>query len=193
MSSLQTDNSFFADKVILRLQNLPDRENIKVLDCYGGRGRIWDEIARQTVGVKKIDVVSIEEKKYNRMYLRGDNRKFLKMMDLSKFDIIDLDAYGVPFEQLEIIFEKSKKTNHFVFVTFIQVMMGALPKDFLNKLGYTDKMINKIPTLFNRNAFDKFCNYLYLKGIRDIIYRSGGRKYYIFFQIKTKGKNERWV
>ncbi len=156
-----------------------------MLEAYGGKGLIWNEITKQTSGVKEIEIVSIEEKKYERIYLRGDNRKFLKSMDLSSFDVIDLDAYGIPFEQLEIVFDKARdgKTSHFVFVTFIQVMQGQLNKGLLNKLGYTNKMVEKIPTLFFRNVFQKFCNYLYFNGIRDIIYRNGGRKYYIFFEI----------
>lgn len=175
MNKVQTDNSYFADKVFLRLNNLPEKD-IKVLDCYSGTGRIWDEIKKRFEN--KIDIDSIEIKNYKKkMYMKGDNIKYLMSMDLNQYDVIDLDAYGVPCKQLKIILDKYEKG--LIFITFIQSNMGRLPNEMLIKLGYTKKMISKMPILFVRNGIEKFKNYLKLLGINDIIYRGKDNKHYI--------------
>lgn len=105
--------------------------------------------------------------------------KYLQTLDLSAFDVIDLDAYGIPFGQLEILF-----TRHYhgkVFVTFIQNVYGMLPLDFLQMLGYSHIMVLKCPTLFTRNGFQKFCDYLALHSIEILYFYEVAKKYYGVF------------
>ena len=156
MSKVQTDNSFLGDKIELRVKHLPDKERIQVLDCFAGDGIIWKNIKEQSK--KQIKVIGIDKSKRSGLYLHGDNRKFIKTMMLEQFDIIDLDAYGVPYEQLKIIFDREFKG--IIFVTFIQSLFGGLPRRMLYEIGYTKEMINKIPSLFNKNGFEKFKRFL---------------------------------
>jgi len=101
---------------------------------------------------------------------------------LSDYDVIDLDAYGIPFEQLDIIFKSNYKG--IVFYTFITVGFGQINNKLLNKLGFTNNMLSKIKTLFNSNAFDKFIGYLYLNGIKKTcFYTNNINKYYGYFEI----------
>lgn len=160
--------------------NLPKKKNIMVLNLYNGDNLIWSEICRRNAG---IDVIGIDIKKDKKKSLIGDNIKFLMSMDLSAYDILDLDAYGCPIDQLEIIFEK--KYKGIIFVTFIQSYMGSLPKKMLNKLGYTNNMIDKIPTLFSRNGFEKLKNYLSTYCVNNILVYNIGRKHYLCFTIKN--------
>jgi hypothetical protein len=180
LSNLQTDNSYLEDKIKLRLNLLPDKKEIKVIDAYSGKGTIWKNIQNRVD--KKINTLKIDkEKKQNDFMLLGDNEKFLASLDLDKFDVIDLDAYGVPYEQLKIIFDKNYKG--IVFVTFIRSIMGRLPNDFLLDCGYTLGMINKCPTLFGRKGWTLFKNWLSLHGVKKINYRFHARKYYLSFQL----------
>lgn len=179
----QTDNSHLQAKVKLRLAHLPDKPEIRVLDAFHGQGLIWEYIAGRTS--KKINITGIEKKSISDDFvLFGDNKKFLPSMPLEKFDIIDLDAYGVPFDQLEHIFDydRRKKIHHGIFVTFIQSIYGRLPLGLLRRLGYSEKMVSKIPVLFDRNGIEKFKAYLGLMGISRIFIKSLGKKYYLFFE-----------
>lgn len=171
-----TDNSFFFDKVMLRVNHLPNKKEIKVLDMFSGDGKIWNKI-KQLCPDKQIEVLPIEKEKRSGVYLRGDNLKFLNSLNLSNFDVIDMDAYGVPYTQLESVLGRIKKTT--LFITFIQTLYGCLPTKMLNKLGYTSKMIKRCPTIFYRNGFDKFKYYLRKKGIKKIIHRTAANKHYI--------------
>jgi len=100
-------NSYLADKAMLRLRHLPDTDPVVVLDAFGGSGKVWQCVQANTE--RKIIRLAIDEKNIPGT-LKGDNRKFLPTLDLTKFHVIDLDAYGVPYEQLEIIFKLSDKT-----------------------------------------------------------------------------------
>ena len=162
----------------MRINHLPKKEIITVLDCYAGKGNIW-----RYIGTKhKIDVVSIDvHKKTKGLYLRGDNRKYLKVLQLNNFDIIDLDSYGVPYEQFKILANRSYRG--FVFITFIQSVLRTLPKKMLYELGYTKDMLDKVRAPFNKNGLQKFKAMLSLNKVNEIHIRSAGHRHYIYFDM----------
>lgn len=181
--TVQTDNSFFEEKVLLRIQSIEKLSKIVVLDCFSGEGTIWKEVKRRT----KKDISSVRmDMKGDRsgIYLKGDNRKFLLSMDLSEFDVIDLDAYGSPFNQLEIILKR--KYKGIIHCTFIQTMFGGVNKDLLQKLGYSRTMIDKIPTLFNKDGMSKMGAYLGTYKIPGIMGCFIDKKNYFYFSTVDK-------
>jgi hypothetical protein len=184
MSNLQTDNSYLEDKIKIREKAIQGRSKVKVLDCFAGEGLIWSHL-KNRIKVE-IEIIGIDKKKTKKLNLIGDNRKWLKSLNLNKFDIIDLDAYGIPFDQLEIIFKREYKG--IVVVTFIQSMYGCLNKKMLQKIGYTDGMIKKIPSLIYRDGYDKILLYLALNGVKKIYEISRGKKHYFYFNLKTDQK-----
>ena len=152
------DASHLEAKVLLRLNNLPKKENIKVLDAFGGEGLLWKEVIKRTG--KNIKILSIDKNEYKKINLKGDNMKFLLSFDLTKFDVIDLDAWGSPSNQLDVLHKKEYKG--IVHCTFIQSMLGNVNKNILLTYGYTENMIKKCPTLFSKNGLEKllyFINY----------------------------------
>jgi len=166
------------------MAHLPDKPAFKVLDAFHGQGEIWKYIVARVN--KKIEVIGIDTKPNpNEFVLFGDNKKFFPSISLEHYDVIDLDAYGVPFDQLEYIFDhdRRKKIHHKIFLTFIQSIYGRLPLGLLRKLGYSEKMVKKIPVLFDRNGIEKLKTYLALMGVQRIFIKSQGKKYYIFFEI----------
>ena len=178
MSKVLTENSFLELKVGLRLDHLPNKEKISVLDCYSGNGYIWGSVRKKTS--KQIALVRLEkEAGRSGFYLKGENTKYMAAMDLSAYDVIDLDAFGVPFDQLEILFRQNYRGV--VFVTFIQSGMGNLPRKMLGVLGYTPEMVKKCPTLFSRDGLSKLKRYLALRGVSSVSYYNIGRKTYLYF------------
>jgi len=157
MSSLKTDNSFLKHKIKLRYDFLPDKKNINVLDCFHGSGKIWNAV--KILSDKNINIVSLDVLKNSNSTIKCDNLKILKShIDLNQFDIIDLDTYGIPFKQLEVLFDR--KYTGIIFVTFIQTMYGMLPINFLKKIGISKSMLKKCPSLFCKNSLEKMCLYL---------------------------------
>lgn len=180
MKKGQTDSTFFYDKVRLRLDHLPDKDKISVLDCFCGEGTIWKAVQKETK--RNIKVLGIDKKNYKTVDLVGDNVKYLEGMDLNMFDVIDLDAYGMPIRQLELLFSRGLK-DKIIYVTYIQVGMGSISRKLLVSLGYTKVMINKVPTLFFRDGREKFLHYLAVHGVKRVCMRSKNRYNYLVFKI----------
>lgn len=173
------DSEMLKAKIQLRIESIKHLEVVNVLELFGGEGVLWKEVLKQTD--KQIKILSIDKNKYKRLQLQGENTKFIESLDLQIFDVIDIDAWGSPYKQLEMIIKKRYKG--IVHCTFIQTMMGKLSGDMLIYLGYTKKMIEKIPSIFNKNGLDKFKQYLALKGIKEINIISKGRKNYLWFYL----------
>lgn len=173
----KTDNHYLKEKINLRKEVLKMVDNPVILECFSGRGLLWDSIDDKY----QITRIEIEKGKNKKSHLQGDSFKFLKGFDLSKFNIIDLDAYGVPFKYIDYIIKSNFKG--YIIVTSIQTGMEKLPNDLLLSLGYTKEMIKKIPSLFNKNGLQKLEQYLYISGIKEITGYFINRKNYFFFKI----------
>lgn len=133
-TEVKTDNSHLGEKIRLRVESVNESAPgiIRVLDAFSGQGTLWDSVRKLTGR----DIVStrIDQKPDRRgAYLRGDNTKWLYSLDLSRFDIIDLDAYGIPYSQLEAL--RVGKFSGEVHITYIQTMFGALPRGILSMSG----------------------------------------------------------
>lgn len=178
MKNQQTDNTYLKHKIVLRQHFLNKNNQYKILNCYAGDNKIYNNISKKY----NIQVVNIDIKN-KKNSLKGDNKKYLLSMNLSKFNIIDLDSYGIPFNQLEILYKK--KYKGIVVITFIQSMFGNIHKKMLYQLGYTREMIKKCPTLFNKNDFEKFKNYLNKFKIKSIIYYNINNKYYAYIKLNA--------
>lgn len=193
MSSLQIKNmgnskktnndaALIDAKVNLRIRSLPDKKEINVLEAFGGEGLLWEAVKRRAPD-KEISVLSIDKNNYGRVQLQGDNLKYLASLNLNEFDIIDLDAWGSPVKQLEVIFKR--KYSGIVHCTFIQTMQGILPKELLVANGYTEPMLQKIRSIFVTNGLQKFLNYLGNKGVKTVQIISKNRKNYIWFTLSA--------
>lgn len=175
----KTNNSYLGNKVDLRINHLPDG-NLSVLDCYGGAGKIWAAIERETG--RQIRYLPIDRLDYGvGLFLPGDNLVYLASLDLSRFNVVDLDAYGVPYHQLEVLFDREFTGR--VFVTMNQTVAGGLPHDMLVQIGFSKAIIQASPTLCFRNGWRHFLDYLAARGVRQVVHRSKARKHYLTFTL----------
>lgn len=171
----KTDNSYLRDKVELRLRHLPAGK-VRVLDCYSGKGLIWTAVRKLSKQDVKVLPIDQRPDKFD-FHLHGNNVEYLQTLDLSRFNVIDLDAYGVPFDQIECLV--SRKYRGVVFVTMIQSIMGQLPHGMLEKIGFTKGQMEKAPTLFGKRGWQYFLEFLAMVGVQRIAHRSHGRKHYL--------------
>lgn len=184
--NLKTNNSHLEMKVNLRLNNLPEKDNLCVLDAYAGKGLIWNTVKKRTA--KKIKVLQVDKVDHLNVDIATDNLKVLSGINLSRFDIIDLDAYGCPFAQLQILFNHNYKGK--VFVTYIQTHHGALPHGILKQSGFSKEMISKCTTLFNKNPMQVMEQYLANNGIFSYSIKYVDRKHYMCFDVPHKGDSK---
>ena len=166
MRQVFTENSHLRTKVRLRLELIDKigKDKIHVLDAFAGQGLVWKEIQRQRPELQ-VTTVGIEKRKYvNPNVIMGDNRKAMKGMDLTVFDIIDLDAFGCPWEQLAIASERAPNVP--VVLTHISVTLGPVPKGLLKAAGLPSEWFEAMAVpqaLFGRmrwHWWDVYCTKL---------------------------------
>lgn len=189
MEIKKTDNHYMADKVQLRIDHAPwhDAKALTVLDVFGGHGVVWSTIERITgqpivrIGVDKRDDLL-------QAHLHGDNLKVMAGLNLNAFDVIDLDAYGVPYEHLRLLFDRHY--HGCVFVTFITTVHGRLPNGLLLDSGFSEAMITKAPTLCSKRGWDIFKRFLARNGVTSVVHRSKGRKHYLAVSLTDAGDGQ---
>lgn len=181
ITKTNNDKKALENKILLRLNSVKEIESneIFVLECFGGKGLLWECVKKRTD--KKITVLSIDTVKYSRFQLQGDSLKILPIIDLNKYQVVDLDSYGIPFKHADILFKR--KYKGIVHCTVIQSMMGNLPNELLNSEGYTKKMMKKARTLLSRNGDEKFKNWIAKNGVKKIQIFKLNKKNYFWFKL----------
>lgn len=164
-----TENSHLPAKVRLRVDFIKSlgKTEISVLDAFAGEGKVWERI-QHMLPDHKITYLGIDKKKYSRPdVIMGDNQKVMRGIDLTKFDLIDLDAFGFPWEQLEICAAIAPDVP--VASTAISVTLGPTPYGVLKASGIPEEWAKnkEIPhALFNRWRWEFWEHFCYSLGYR---------------------------
>ena len=94
--SAYTDNDGIGQKIALRKKAIDGLDQICVLDLFAGQNLIWSKI-------KTDSYIGIEKQRGKGKNICADNRDVIPGIDLSKFTVIDCDAYGIPYEQIQLL------------------------------------------------------------------------------------------
>ncbi len=179
MTIAKTDNDNLSQKLAIRLFAMnqiainPSRP-VKILDCFAGDGVLWHHIQKEsTQAIEHIGIDSLS--KLGSRYL-GDNRRYLRQLPLDEYDLIDLDAYGVPYEQFRILADRQYRG--IVVGTFIQCVYGGLPYAMLEEIGYSKRMVKKITKLFFRDGWKKWVTFLGVLGYERVFVFHCANKHY---------------
>jgi len=159
--SIKTDNHNIWQKVKLRKQAVKNLNSINVLDLFAGNNTLWSYI-------KTNRYYGVEKEKNKGKNLTADNMRIIKSLDLSNFNVIDCDSYGIPFNQIYEIFKNTTlKKNTVIIYTCITNKMSGLNKECL-KMFNLSKIYKKVKTLLNSYAIELFYGMLYKNGIKKI-------------------------
>lgn len=156
-----TDNKSVTEKVELRRIATRHLESLKVLDCFAGEVVIWGHFDCDRY-------YGIEAVKGKGKNLYADNRKVIPSLDLSGFNVIDLDSYGCPFEQFQLCFDNETLQNGTVFCYTITSSPISNMSAKLARLKGIQGMIRDCPTLFNQFTIDYLYDFLYESGVREV-------------------------
>lgn len=132
-----TDNDHVASKVALRveaIEMLGDPREIRVIDAYHGHGRLWQLVEEALPEGWTVKMYRADRETRAAGTLKVDNLRLLQAIDLTRFDIIDLDAYGYPAYQLRVV--AARAPGKLVLSTRIAKAMGRIPKCVLEDLGF---------------------------------------------------------
>lgn len=149
-------------KLAVRLKACEQLKSIKVLDCYHGKGELWRSL-QDFVEIEEF--LGIEKNKglgsgFPVMY--GNNLQIIDLINIDKYTLIDLDAYGFPFDLMEKVFIKSKLPKVIVYTVGFYSPCGI--PDIINVFPESRKICKTITNCFYD---DMFSHYLYSKGIKE--------------------------
>lgn len=106
------DNSNSNAKIALRNHFLDKIDDPEILECFGGENRILYNECYKRFKTTSLDIKNVDGT------LTIDNRKFIASADITKYNFIDLDAYGSPYELLlNIMNRKQNDPKYSVIIT----------------------------------------------------------------------------
>lgn len=132
------DNDHLASKVALRLEGVTlsgKPREVYVLDAFAGFGHLWDAVRLALPEGWSVRLYQSDNERKRAGTLKVDNVRLLEAINLRRFDLIDLDAYGWPANQLKIVSQRAPKVP--VVSTRIARALGPMPKVVLDDLGIT--------------------------------------------------------
>ncbi len=126
-------------KLDLRLKVLSEVRPARVLDLFCGTGEMyrgaWHDAS---------SYVGCDNRPWDRSHpprFVADNRRLLRCLDLQCYNVFDLDAYGSPWDQLEILAARRRwehgEQGAIVFTdsSSLKTRWGCLPKSMARALG----------------------------------------------------------
>ena len=127
-------NKRLPSKVRLRLDAIRDLDEISVLDCFSGQGLVWDAVRK--LSDRKIPVLGIDNAdSVNQAHLHGDSLTILQSLDLSRFNLIDIDSYGSPVPHLEHLHTAGYHGRVVITYNLISTF-ATINTALLKRLGY---------------------------------------------------------
>lgn len=145
------------------------KPQVSVLDAYAGEGHVWMR-TQELIPDVEILRMAIEKRKSaaEQNAIVGDNMKVLPTLDLQQFDLIDLDAFGFPTEQIRICAEKAPNVpvvmtaiaNHYAPTPYIVTDAVGIPEHWRKVDGPYPHM------LFAKKRWTYWEHYLWSLGYR---------------------------
>lgn len=157
--SVYTDNDGLASKVSLRKKATSGIEEVRVLDLFAGENKIWSKIRTDSY-------LGIEKEKGKGENIHADNRLIIPKLDLSQFTVIDCDAYGIPYEQIQLLYENgTMKPGTIIVYTCISGVLNRLSNRALDDYGIKQEY-KRSRVLYNPYSVDMFHAMLYRNGVK---------------------------
>lgn len=175
----KTDNKSIANKIFIRKEAIKDLKEVKVLDLFAGRNVLWNNIP--TDKYYGIDIETNKGKNLN-----ADTRLAIDNLDLSAFNVIDCDSYGIAFDLYKkLLTRKDINKGTIIIYTLITNEFTKI-QNFAKDEFKFHRFYDKAPSLFNARAIEFFYEFLSNYGIKQVNYyaiRDKFDKHYGYFKI----------
>lgn len=109
----KTDNASYPAKRLIRKDVFGIHDDVRVLEVFCGSGIMYRDVWKDAEKYKGIDKRKFFDE---RDLICGDSMKALTLVDLNGFNVIDIDAYGSPYNELNYIIENMRFDERKTFV-----------------------------------------------------------------------------
>lgn len=160
---IKTDNKSIYDKIFIRKQAIQGIEHVRVLDLFAGRNVLWNNITTEYY-------FGVDAEKDKGNNLVADSHAVFDSLDLSEFNVIDVDSYGISFDIYRKLFQrKDLQDGTIIIYTAITNEFTKIRNEAKDEFGFTS-FYDKAPSLFNACAIEFFYEMLAKYGIREVNY-----------------------
>lgn len=144
-NGVKTDNAKITAKKEIREFVLSKMNNAFVLEVFCGAGDMYNDVWHNADSYTGIDKRKFFDK---RNTLCGDAEKVLSVIDVDDFNVFDIDAYGSPYNCLDLILKRyivKHKKIAFVITDGVamDLRMGRISKGIRNILGIESHILKK--------------------------------------------------
>ena len=158
-NGIKTNNAKTEAKRLIRRKILSSVDNPKVLEVFCGAGEMYRDVWRDADDYLGIDKVKFFDE---RKTICADAIKAVSTIDLSGFNVFDIDAYGSPYDVLKIIIEridKTKKSYGFVITDGISMdlRLGRICKGIRHFTGIDFHVAKRAGVLHEQFIRDVMC------------------------------------
>ena len=175
----KTDNKSIGNKIFLRRKATEHLAQARVLDLFAGNNVLWRNIET----ARYYGVELLPGKGAN---LNADARQAIDAIDLSAFNVIDCDTYGVPFEVCRKLLEHPQvRPGTVIIYTAICGAFTGVARECLEMFGLHE-MYKIAPTLFNQSAVDYFYDMLAGFGVAQVRFYEANDSYTKHYGYFTK-------
>ena len=175
----KTDNKSIANKIFIRKEAIKNLKEVRVLDLFAGRNVLWNNI--KTDKYFGIDIATNKGKNLN-----ADTRQVFDSIDLSGFNVIDCDSYGIAFDLYKkILTNLNIRKGTIIIYTLITNEFTKIQNEAKKEFNFKH-FYDKAPSLFNARAIEFFYEMLANYGIKEVNYysiRDKFEKHYGYFII----------
>ncbi len=175
----KTDNKSIANKIFIRKEAIKNLKEVRVLDLFAGRNVLWNNI--KTDKYFGIDIATNKGKNLN-----ADTRQVFDSIDLSEFNVIDCDSYGIAFDLYKkILTNPNIKKGTIIIYTLITNEFTKIQNEAKKEFNFKH-FYYKVPSLFNARAIEFFYEMLANYEIKEVNYyaiRDKFDKHYGYFVI----------
>lgn len=163
--STKIDNKSIANKIFIRNEAIKNLNKVNVLDLFAGRNVLWNNI--KTDKYFGIDIATNKGKNLN-----ADTRKVFDTIDLSEFNVIDCDSYGIAFDLYKkLLTNKNIKKGTVILYTLITNEFTKIQNEAKEEFNFKN-FYDKAPSLFNARAIEFFYEMLANYGISEVFFYS---------------------
>lgn len=145
VESVKTDNAKVSAKHLLRNSVLAQFDETSCLDVFCGAGKMWKSVWHKCDNYTGIDIRAFFDSRHT---ICGDALAVINNIDISGYNIFDIDAYGSPYDVLDLILSKTIDSQKIAFCitdgSAMDMRMGRVSKGMRLVSGISRHKIKKI-------------------------------------------------
>ena len=143
-NGVKTNNAKIRAKCDIREYVMSQIDRQSVLDIFCGTGEMYNSVWHKAMNYQGIDKVKFFD---CRNTLCGDADKLIRRVDLTRFNIFDIDSYGSPYEILDYLTQTIRPSGDVAFVITdgisIDLRLGRVCKGIRNLVGIENHVLKR--------------------------------------------------